>query len=59
LHYQQCVDGAALTSAEDGPFAGILAVLPQGPLPQQLQLLKAQGFGEERPGAEPSLETGH
>lgn len=56
----------ALTSAEDGSFAGILAVLPQGPGPQRgpllLQLGRAQSLGKERPawpGAEPWLETGH
>lgn len=63
LHYQQCVDNMALTSAEDGSFAGILAVLPQGLGPHRglrlLQLGRTQGLGKERPGAEPSLETGH
>lgn len=66
LHYQQWVDNTALTSAEDGSSAGILAVRPQGPDPQQgprlLQLGQARGLGKERvawPGAEPWLETGH
>lgn len=65
LHYQQCVDNTALTSAEDGSFAGMLAVLPQGPGPHRgLRLLHlgwAQGLGKERlawPEAEPWLETG-
>ncbi len=60
LHYQQCVDNTALTSAEDGSFAGIQAVLPQGPGPQWgprlLQLGQARGLGKERPswpGVEP------
>lgn len=60
LHYQQCADNTALTSAEDGSFAEILAVLPQGPLPQRGPRLphlgQVRGFGKERaawPGAEP------
>lgn len=58
LHYQQCVDNIALTSAEDGSFAG--AVHPQGPRPQQAlwHLLQGQvqGLGKGRlalPEAEP------
>ena len=47
-----------LTSAEDGSFAGKLAVLPQGPGPQQGPQLPQMGQtqGLERlawPGAEP------
>lgn len=52
LHYQQWVDNTALTSAEDGSSAGILAVRPQGPDPQRgqrlLQLGQARGLGKER-----------
>lgn len=52
LHCQQCLDNTALTSGEDGSFAGMLAVLPQGPGPHQgpwlLRLGQAQGLGKER-----------
>lgn len=66
LHYQECIDDTALTSAEDGSFAEMLVVLPQGLWPQwgpQLfQLRQTQGLWKGRlawPGAEPWLETGH
>lgn len=66
LHNQECVDNTALTSAEDGSFAEMLVVLPQGPGPQWgpqlLQLGRAQGLGKEGlawPEAEPWPETGH
>lgn len=65
LHYQQGVDNMALTSAEDGSFAVMLADRPRGPGPQRgpqlLQLGRTQGLERERPawpGAEPWLETG-
>lgn len=58
LHYQQCVDNMALTSAEDGSFAEMRAVLPQGRQqgPRLRRPGQAQGLQRERParpGPEP------
>lgn len=64
LHYQQCVDNMALTSAEDELFAGML-VHPQELQTQRrlrlFQLGQVQGSGKERAWAdpEPELEIGH
>lgn len=65
MYYPEPSDNTGLTSAEDGSFAGMLVVLPQGPGPRQgLRLLRPGRLqGQERvelawPGAEPWLETG-